>query len=215
MKSRKQALKELELLGKEYPRWQAAVLDLLAVETGSPFKILISTILSLRTQDKTTAQASARLYAAADTPEKILKLSDKQLEKLIYPVGFYHTKAKQIKKICALLLTRYKGKVPDDLDALLAMPGVGRKTANLVLALAFGRPAICVDTHVHRISNRLDWVQTKTPEETEFALQKIFPADKWSEINKIIVAFGQTICRPVGPKCRQCILSNCRSRYYN
>ena len=212
MKTIDQAVKQLSLLEKEYPHWQAAVLDLLAVETGNPFKILISTILSLRTQDQTTARASVRLYAAADTPEKILRLSADRLEKLIYPVGFYRTKAKQIKQICALLLKNHKGQVPADLDTLLSFPGVGRKTANLVLALAFGQPAICVDTHVHRISNRLGWVKTSTPEETEFALQKVFPVKQWPDINKIIVAFGQTICRPIGPKCPQCVLLDCPVR---
>ena len=206
IKTTKQALKELELLEKEYPKWHAAVLDLLAVETNDPFKILISTILSLRTLDKTTAQASARLYAVADTPQKILNLPEKQLAKLIYPVGFYHTKAKQIRKICRTLLSEYGGQVPADFETLLSFPGVGRKTANLVMALGFGQPSICVDTHVHRISNRLRWVKTKTPEETEFALQKVFPSDRWSAINKIIVAFGQTICRPVSPKCTDCVL---------
>jgi endonuclease-3 len=205
-------LRQLELLEKEYPKWPAAVLDLLAVETGDPFKILISTVLSLRTKDQTTAQASKRLYAAADTPQKILKLNAKQLEKLIYPVGFYHTKAKQILQICNILLAKHNGQVPADFDALLSFPGVGRKTANLTLALGFDRPAVCVDTHVHRISNRLGWAQTETPEETEFALRELFPENKWSAINKIIVAFGQTICRPVGPKCENCVLTDCAAR---
>ncbi|MDR1452980.1 MAG: endonuclease III [Candidatus Margulisbacteria bacterium] len=212
MKTAKQALKELELLEKEYPKWQAAVLDLLAVETQNPFKILISTVLSLRTKDQTTAQASKRLYAAADTPQKISKLSGRQLEKLIYPVGFYHTKAKQILQICNILLTKHNGEVPADLDALLSFPGVGRKTANLTLALGFNLPAVCVDTHVHRISNRLGWVQSRTPEETEFALRELFPKNKWSAINKIIVAFGQTICRPIGPRCVNCVLTDCAVR---
>ncbi|MDR2431780.1 MAG: endonuclease III [Candidatus Margulisbacteria bacterium] len=212
MKTDKQAVGELELLEKEYPKWPAAVLDLLAVETENPFKILISTILSLRTKDQTTAQASRRLYAAADTPRKILKLNKGQLEKLIYPVGFYHTKAGQILRICSILLKKYNGQVPADFDALLSFPGVGRKTANLVLALGFDQPAVCVDTHVHRISNRLDWARTKTPEETEFALRKIFPENKWSAINKILVAFGQTICRPIGPKCVNCVLTDCTVR---
>ena len=206
------AAAQLARLAAEYPRWPAAVLDLLAVETENPFKILISTILSLRTQDRTTAQASARLYAEADTPEKIWQLDNKRLEKLIYPVGFYHTKTKQLKKICRILLDKYNGAVPADFAALLALPGVGRKTANLVLALGFGQPAICVDTHVHRISNRLGCVKTAKPEETEFALQKIFPRASWSDINKIIVAFGQTICRPIGPKCVECVLGDCPSR---
>ena len=212
MKTINQAVKQLSLLEKEYPHWQAAVLDLLAVETENPFKILISTILSLRTKDQTTAQASKRLYAAADTPEKILQLSDARLEKLIYPVGFYHTKTRQIKQICARLLKEYQGKVPADFVTLLSFPGVGRKTANLVMALGFGQPAICVDTHVHRICNRLGWVKTVTPEETEYALQKIFSPEKWSTINKIIVAFGQTICRPIGPKCQNCVLTDCPER---
>jgi endonuclease-3 len=172
-----------------------------------PFKILISTILSLRTKDKTTHDASIRLFETANTPEKILKLSDKEIEKLIYPVGFYHKKAATIKKISKEIIQN-NGKVPDTLEELLKLPGVGRKTANLVLSEGFGKPAICVDTHVHRVSNRLGLVNTKTPEQTEFALMGVLPKKFWSIYNRIIVPFGQNICKPVSPLCSKCPLND-------
>jgi endonuclease-3 len=169
-----------------------------------PFKILISTILSLRTKDQTTAQASDRLFKVADTSEKILKLSEEEIEKLIYPVGFYRNKAKIIKEISKILVEKFNSKVPDDLETLLSFKGVGRKTANLVLSEGFGKPAICVDVHVHRISNRIGLVKTKSPEETEFKLMEILPKKYWKDINFVLVAFGQTICIPVKPKCKEC-----------
>jgi endonuclease-3 len=194
-------LSVINILEKEYPKWQAAVLDLIALETGDPFKILISTILSLRTQDKTTTAASKRLYAVADTPATMAALTVSEIQKLIYPVGFYKNKAGQIKTIAEYLCTH---PMPKTREGLMAFKGVGRKTANLVLALGFGIPAICVDTHVHRITNRLGFVQTKNPEETEFALMEKVPQKDWNRLNALLVAFGQTICRPVGPKCTTC-----------
>jgi len=171
---------------------------------GDPYQVLISCILSLRTKDKTTIQASRKLFKVADKPEDMLKLTAGQIQKLIYPVGFYRNKSRVILGLSKKLLKDYSGKVPGSLDALLDLKGVGRKTANLVLGLGFGIPAICVDTHVHRISNRLGWVKTKTPEETEYALQEIIPRDKWIELNTLLVAFGQNLCFPVSPFCSRC-----------
>ncbi len=202
----------LKRLKKEYPKWNAPVVSLMAQTTKDPFRILISTILSLRTKDQVTEQASRRLYDVAATPEAISKLPLKTLERLIYPVGFYRNKARQIHDICLILLDKYAGKVPSTEEELLSFKGVGRKTANLVLSLGFDIPAICVDTHVHRISNRLGFIKTKTPEETEMALCKKLPKPWWRTVNELLVAFGQTLCRPVGPKCPECPVTNCPSR---
>ncbi|MDD5098027.1 MAG: endonuclease III [Candidatus Omnitrophica bacterium] len=169
-----------------------------------PYQVLISCILSLRTKDKTTIQASKRLFKIADKPKSMLKLTAGEIQKLIYPVGFYRNKSKVILGLSKRLLEDYSGKVPGSLVALLGLKGVGRKTANLVLGLGFGIPAICVDTHVHRISNRLGWIKTNNPEETEFALQKIIPRDKWIELNTLLVTFGQNLCFPVSPFCSKC-----------
>ena len=196
--------KVLNILHKEYKKWDAPVVTLIKNRTHDPYKILISTVLSLRTQDKTTYKASERLFKVADTPQKMVELTEKEIEKLIYPVGFYRTKAKNIKKISQILLDKYGGKVPDELDELLKLPGVGRKTANLVITLAYGKLGICVDTHVHRISNRLGIVKTKTPFETEMELRKILPKKWWIEYNDMLVSLGQTICRPINPKCDIC-----------
>jgi endonuclease-3 len=171
-----------------------------------PFKILISTILSLRTKDKTTREASLRLFEKGDTPQKIIALSNREIEKLIYPVGFYHRKTVTIKKISEQV-AKNNGKVPDTLEGLLKLPGVGRKTANLVLSEGFGKPAICVDTHVHRVSNRLGLVKTETPIQTEFALMKVLPEKFWSIYNTIVVPFGQNICKPISPFCSKCSLN--------
>jgi endonuclease-3 len=161
-------------------------------------------LLSSRTKDAVTEGAAARLFAAADTPGKIMKLTAGQIGRLIYPAGFYRTKAKNILRICAIL-ERSK-KFPATLDELLELPGIGRKSANLVLALAFNRPAIAVDTHVFRISRRLGWANGRTPEAVELELQRIFPRRRWPLVNQVLVGFGQTICRPVHPKCAECAL---------
>jgi endonuclease-3 len=166
--------------------------------------VLIATVLSLRTQDGTTATASRRLIARATTPEAMLRLRAATIAKLIYPVGFYRTKAKAILAICRDLVERWDGAVPCDLDALLTLQGVGRKTANLVLTLGFGAPGICVDTHVHRITNRWGYVRTATPNDTETALRKKLPPRHWIEINDLLVAFGQHLCRPISPHCSRC-----------
>lgn len=172
----------------------------------SPFMVLISCILSLRTKDNTTMQASERLFNLARTPEAMKALSIKTIEKVIYPVGFYRNKAKAIKNICKDLVEKYYLKVPDTIDELLKLHGVGRKTANLVVTIGYGKPGICVDTHVHRVTNRWGYVKTKTPEETEFALRKKLPEKYWIIINDLLVTFGQNICKPISPLCSQCKL---------
>ena len=170
----------------------------------SPYLVLISCLLSLRTKDTTTLPASKRLFHLAATPEGMVKLTVAQIERAIYPVGFYKTKARRIIEISRDLLTRFCGKVPDTIDELLTFHGVGRKTANLVLTEGFQKPAMCVDTHVHRISNRLGYVRTKNPEGTETALRSKLPKKYWGEYNALLVLWGQNICRPVSPKCFQC-----------
>lgn len=176
-----------------------------------PYLVLISCMLSLRTKDKTTQEASRRLFAAARTPSAMAALSPGKIKRLIYPVGFYRTKARAIKKASAMIIEHFDGRMPRDIDGLLRLPGVGRKTANLVLGLGFGIPAICVDTHVHRISNRLGWVRTASPEETEAALRKVIARGSWIELNTILVTFGQNICVPVSPWCSRCSVSDfCR-----
>jgi endonuclease-3 len=205
-------VKVLKRLQKEYPRWNAPVVSLMAQTSKDPFRILITTILSLRTKDQVTKLASRRLFAAAQTPEAIAKLPVKTLEQLIYPVGFYRNKAKQIHDICLILLEKYGGKVPSTEEELLSFKGVGRKTANLVLSLGFDIPAICVDTHVHRISNRLGFIQTQTPEKSEIMLCKKLPRAWWKTVNELLVGFGQTLCRPLRPKCPECPIKNCPSR---
>lgn len=172
----------------------------------NPFLILVSCILSLRTRDSVSLPASQRLFEHAQTPQTLLLLSPATIEKLIYPTGFYRQKTKEILKICTILLEKYHGKVPNSYEELITLPGVGPKTANLTLSEGFGIPAICVDTHVHRISNRLGLINTKTPEQTEEALKKLLPQKYWSEYNKLMVMWGQNICVPISPKCSICPL---------
>ena len=170
----------------------------------SPFMILISCILSLRTKDNTTLQAAERLFVLAKTPEAMMSLPVKTIEKAIYPVGFYRNKVRIIKNICKELVEKYHSKAPDEIDELLKFKGVGRKTANLVVTIGYGKPGICVDTHVHRITNRWGYVKTNTPEDTEFALRKKLPKRYWIIINDLLVTYGQNICKPVSPICSQC-----------
>ena len=170
----------------------------------SPFLVLVSCLLSLRTKDETTLPASERLFAKADTMQGLLKLPVKEIEQLIYPVGFYKTKARRLKGICQDLLDHFNGEVPDTIDELLTLKGVGRKTANLVLTEGFGKLGICVDTHVHRISNRLGYVKTKNPNETEFELRKKLPSKYWIEYNAMLVTWGQNVCKPISPLCSKC-----------
>ena len=184
---------------------QVPVVDLIAVQTRDPFKVLVATILSARTKDETTSVASARLFKKADTVQQLAKLSEEQLAKLIFPVGFYKTKAKHLTKLPAAL-ARFGNRVPDTIEELITLPGVGRKTANLVVSVAFNKPAICVDTHVHRIMNIWEYVTTDTPLKTEMALRAKLPEKHWITVNSILVAFGQSICRPVSPHCDICPL---------
>lgn len=172
--------------------------------TRDPFRVLIACLLSLRTQDTVTGPAAARLFARARTPRTMLRLPARRIARIIYPVGFYRTKARTIRTVCRLLLERFGGRVPDDLDTLLTLPGVGRKTANLVVTLGYGKPGICVDTHVHRIANRLGWVRTRTPEATELALRARLPRRYWIGLNDLLVSFGQNVCLPVSPRCSRC-----------
>jgi len=171
---------------------------------NDPYKVLISCLLSLRTKDETTASVSKKLFAVADTPRKVVKLTLKKLETLIYPVGFYRNKAKTLLDVSRRIIKEYKGQVPDTLEDLLGLSGVGLKTANLVLGLGYNIPAICVDTHVHRISNRLGWIKTKKPEDSEKALKLILPKTYWIDLNTILVTFGQNICKPISPLCGSC-----------
>ena len=175
-----------------------------AAERRDPFRVLIACLLSLRTKDETTGPAAARLFALADTPEAMRRLPAKRIERAIFPVGFYRTKARVLLGVCRDLLERFGGQVPDDIDRLLTLKGVGRKTANLVVTQGFNKPGICVDIHVHRISNRLGYVKTKTPEETEMALRKRLPRRYWIGYNDLLVSFGQNICHPVSPRCSEC-----------
>ncbi len=192
---------------KTIRRWKEPVLGVVARETRDPFRILIACLLSLRTKDQTTADASQRLFRLAETPESMRALSLKTVETAIYPVGFYKNKAKQIRAICQSLLRDFGGRVPDTIEELLTLKGVGRKTANLVVTVGYRKPGICVDIHVHRISNRWGYVQTGTPEETERALRQKLPTKYWITFNDWLVPFGQHLCRPVSPFCSQCPVS--------
>ena len=194
----------VSILEEEQDTWQAPVVTLVAKRGASPYEILVSTLLSLRTKDEVTAVAAERLLQRARMPQEMLALDEAEIESLIRPVGFAPTKAKRLRQVSRILVDRYGGRVPDDLEALLALPGVGRKTANLVLSEAFGQDAICVDTHVHRISNRIGLVDTRTPEATEEALREVLPRSLWQRYNPLLVAFGQVICRPVSPFCSTC-----------
>ena len=186
----------------------APVVTLIAEAERDPFKVLVSTILSARTKDEVTAEASARLFAAAANAAALSKLHLRRLEKLIYPVGFYRTKAKSLRATAKVLLEHFCGEVPSTIEELLELPGVGRKTANLVLTEGFEKPAICVDTHVHRITNLWGYVETKSPEKTEWALRDKLPKRYWIDFNKTLVSFGQKICVPSSPKCSQCPLED-------
>ena len=174
---------------------------------GTPFRVLVSTMISLRTKDEVTFAASERLFAAADTPEAMLDLSPERIEDLIYPAGFYRTKARNILEVSRAIVNNHGGEVPSTIEALTSFPGVGRKTANLVLGLGFGIPSICVDTHVHRIANRCGWVTTRSPDETEGELASILPRRYWIEINELLVVYGQQTCTPTSPHCSSCTIA--------
>ena len=197
----------IKILRREVRQWQEPVVGVVARESArDPFRILISCLLSLRTKDKTTSEASARLFALAHTPAGLLALSPRKIERAIYPVGFYRTKAKAIHAISRRLLDVHGGTVPRTIEELVMLPGVGRKTANLVVTVGYQRPGICVDIHVHRISNRWGYVRTKTPEETEGALREKLPKRYWITFNDLLVPYGQNLCQPVSPFCSRCKL---------
>lgn len=197
----------ISILKKNYKRWNAPIVTFIANRGATPFQILVSTILSLRTKDEITSVAAKRLFKVAGTPQEILELNEEKLKELIYPVGFYPTKAKRLREISRIILEKYSGEVPCSIEELLKIPGIGRKTANLVLIEAYKKDAICVDTHVHRISNRVGYVNTKTADQTEFALRSKLPQQYWIKYNEFLVAFGQLICRPVSPLCSRCPVS--------
>lgn len=199
--------KFLEIVASEVENKKVPVVDLIAVQTRDPYKVLTATILSARTKDETTASASARLFKRAPSIHALAELTQKEIEQIIYPVGFYKNKAKYLKNLPEAL-KKFDSIVPDTITELLTLPGVGRKTANLVICVAFGKPAICVDTHVHRIMNIWRYVKTSTPEQTEKVLRKKLPIDHWLNVNSLLVAFGQSVCRPVGPRCDICALAN-------
>ena len=183
----------------------------IAQESRSPLKVLVSTVISARTKDEVTGPASARLFSLADSPQTLARLPVARIEKAIYPAGFYKVKARAIKKLARMLIDDFGGKVPDTIDGLLRLPGVGRKTANLVITLGFGIPGICVDTHVHRVTNRLGVISTKNPEETEYALRRVLPRRHWIEINDLLVMYGKAVCNPVSPRCSACVIPDlCR-----
>ena len=195
------------------PPRMTALRELHEAETSGPFSILIGTILSARTKDENTAKVVKKLFSKYKSPQELAKAKIKNVEKIIKSIGFYHVKSKRIIDVASIISSEYKGKVPNDFEELLKLPGVGRKTANCVLVYAFDNPAIPVDTHVHRISNRLGLVQTKTPEETEFALMKKIPKKHWLEINDTFVMYGQNICKPISPMCDVCKIKNI-CKYY-
>jgi len=197
----------LRIVKREIRQWEEPVLGVVARESNrDPFRILMSCLLSLRTKDKTTREASARLFALAHQPATMLTLPLRKIERTIYPVGFYRTKAKSIHAICRRILDVYGGTVPDSIEELVTLSGVGRKTANLVVTVGYGKPGICVDVHVHRISNRWGYVRTKTPEETEQALRRKLPSPHWITFNDLLVPYGQHLCQPVSPFCSKCKL---------
>jgi endonuclease III len=200
--------KIIRILRKEVRQW---AIPAIGNYVDTPFTVLISCVLSLRTQDKTTNAASERLFAIADTPVAMLNTPVAVIQKAIYPVSFYRVKAKTIHAICEQILSRFGGQVPSKLEELLELPGVGRKTANIVVTLAFGKAGIAVDTHVHRISNRLGYVKTRTPNDTEMALRKKLPRRYWLIYNDLLVAYGQNLCKPISPFCSRCkIAEHCR-----
>jgi endonuclease-3 len=194
----------VETLASSYKAWNPPIITFIANRGATPFEILVSTLLSLRTKDEVTSEAARRLFEKATTPGELLALGEGETARLIYPVGFYPTKAKRLMAISKIILEDHDGQVPDTIEALLKLPGVGRKTANLVLVEGFKKDAICVDTHVHRISNRIGYVKTKTPDQTEMALRRKLPRRHWIRYNELLVAFGQVICRPVSPFCSRC-----------
>ena len=201
--NKKEVSKVMDILEKQFHFTKRTTLNRMRKKPNA-FKILISCLLSLRTQDKNTEKASNRLFAVADTPQEISRINTKKLESLIFSSGHYKKKARVLKEVSKVILEKYNGKVPDKKEELLSIKGIGPKTANIVLNFAFNQDVLPVDTHCHRIPNRLDWLKTKTPEKTEIELMKILPKKYWKEFNGIFVLFGRTICQPVSPWCSKC-----------
>ena len=199
--------KIIEILKEEYKRFREPIVTQIANIKRDPFQVLISTIISLRTKDEVTREASLRLFAVADDVRALVELPVSEIERLIYPAGFYKRKAINIIEICETLIEKYDGRVPDEIDELLKMKGVGRKTANLVVTLGYEKLGICVDTHVHRISNRFGFVKTKTPEKTEFTLRETLDKKYWIIYNDLLVSYGQNLCKPISPLCSKCKIS--------
>jgi endonuclease-3 len=197
----------MAILKEAVQQWPSPAVTIVSLRERSPFKVLVSCILSLRTNDRVTGPASERLFALAATPAAMALLDEEQIEQAIYPAGFYRNKARQLKVIARQLVEEHDGRVPDEINALLQFTGVGRKTANLVVTLGFGKLGICVDTHVHRICNRWGYVATKSPEQTEMALRARLPAEYWLSINDQLVTFGQNLCTPLSPHCSRCPLT--------
>ena len=202
----------IKLLKRKVSSLQEPVVSEIARVKRDPYRVLISCLISLRTKDKVTREASKRLFQLADNPHEMLALNPETIEKAIYPAGFYHNKARIILDVSQKLIEEYDSQVPDTINELLKFKGVGRKTANLVVTVGFEKPGICVDTHVHRISNRLGYIKTKTPEETEMRLREILPQKYWIEFNDLLVTWGQNICKPVSPLCSQCPVFDLCSR---
>lgn len=196
--------KAYNILKEHFEQFRTPIIDLMAVQNDSPFRVLVATILSTRTKDEVTSVASKRLFDIADSFDELEKLSEKEIAGIIFPVGFYNEKAKHLKQIPKIIRERFNGQIPQTIDELLELPGIGRKVANLILIIAFKIPAICVDTHVHRIFNRFGYIKTKNPTETEFALRKKLPEKYWLTINGYMVSYGQDICKPITPKCAEC-----------
>lgn len=194
-------------LGKYFHSVKTPIVDLIQAQTKDPFKVLVATILSARTKDETTSRAVTELFKVVQTPDDLDALSAAELDAIIRQVGFHNEKTKHLKQLPQVLKERFGGKVPSEIDELLELPGVGRKTANLVRSVAFGLPAICVDVHVHRISNRWGYIRTTNPLESEMALRSILPEKHWLNYNSYIVAFGQTLCTPRKPRCQECPIS--------
>src|SRR3989338_5381033 len=193
-----------KILIKEVANYNVPVVDLIQIQTNDPAKVLLATILSARTKDQTTVQACKKLFAKIKKIDDLEKLPLKEIEQLIYPVGFYHTKAKHLKELPKVLREEFAGKIPETVEELIKLPGVGRKTANLVVAVGFQRPAVCIDTHCHKIFNRLGYVKTKSPYETEMEVRRKMPIKYWEKINSMLVAFGQNTCTPISPWCSRC-----------
>jgi endonuclease III len=206
-KSEKEVSKVMKILEKYFHNTERTTLNRMRKKPDA-FKILISCLLSLRTQDKNTEKASNRLFAIADTPQGISKLPLKKIEKLIFSSGHYKKKARTIKEVSKLILGKYKGKVPNNKEELLSIKGIGPKTANIVLSFAYGQQVLPIDTHCHRIPNRIGWIKTKMPEQTEKELEKIIEKKYWREFNSTFVLFGKTICKPISPLCSQCPIEN-------